>query len=117
MPRQSKHSAENRQDISPETPDETPQFHFRGVWVNRALLDMVCAGTVTRKELVVILVIDALTKPKGEGCFASKSYIAAAVKCHPCTVQAAIKKLKKLGLVRSFWWGGKRHLRVVYPEG
>lgn len=95
------------------SPDgERHDFHFQGAWVPPAAFALLVKGKLNHSQLALVLLISALSKPGGKGCWASNSYIAKSLGVVPLYVSQMVSKLVKLKVLKSAGKGKARRLKT-----
>lgn len=80
-------------DDSMNGAEERPTFHFRGGFLRADVFYLLRDNKITKTDLLLLFMVDALVKTRGEGCWASNAYLAEQIGATPTYVSDSIKKL------------------------
>jgi hypothetical protein len=83
-----------------EPKSEVPTKKFRGTWNPPELFYLLEEGDITTTDFVLLSIIDSLVDARGEGCWASNGYLAKRLRVRSDHIQASIRKLCEIGLLR-----------------
>lgn len=86
---------------------EKPKFQFRGIFLPAEVILKWVEGEITETDLKILILVEALVTPQGEGCWASNEYISGSIGIHFQSVHRCINRLVKAGLLIRY--DGERH--------
>ncbi len=82
--------------------EETHSFQFRGVLLPAPIVQMIADGKISRRKLTILIIVEALVNPDGEGCYATNRYISRNLGVSPMRVSQLIQELKSQGLLITY---------------
>lgn len=92
-------------------------FSFKGIWIPADVLELIRDKKITPTDMVLLSMIFALSK-NGEGCYASREYLAEVVGLSVDHIKRLISKYRKMGLIVDLEFDGRRQkIRTYWDEG
>ena len=93
-----------------------PQFQFRGIALPADIVLQFVERKLTRAELCILILVEALTSCRGEGCWAGNEYFAEKLGLAANYVCNSIHKLIKSGFLLISHKNGKRYLETCWSR-
>lgn len=103
---------------APEHTREEPSFQFRGGYIPAEIFNLLRDGEMTKTDLLLCLIVDAMVRCRGEGCWASNGYLASQLGIASNYVSDSIRKLSgsKLRILKVEMIHGRRYLEVSWSR-